>query len=269
MRWNANVHPKLMRDSSRGRAVLVTMPHSHYAEKARWALDRLSLPYTEEPHVPLLHRLATRRHGGRSVPVLVHGSRRCVDSTDVLLYADSVCGGDRLYPRDAEQRAEVEALEERFDEVLGPHTRRWAYAQLLPHTDLLRRMMSRGVPQYEAVLLPMIMPVVTSLVRKALRITPDSAQRSLQRVREVFQEVGERLTDGRPFLVGGRLSAADITFASLAAPVLLPAGYRAAHPRVDEVPAAMREVVCSLRDTGAGQFAVNLFSRERSEAPAS
>ena len=258
-----------MNDSSRAPAVLITMPHSHYAEKARWALDWLSLPYIEEAHVPLLHRLATRRHGGRSVPVLVDGPRRCVDSTDVLVYADSTCGGGRLYPRDAGQRAEVEELEERFDEMLGPHTRRWAYAQLLPHTDLLRRMMSRGVPQYEAALLPMMMPVVTSLVRKALRITPDSAQRSLQRVREVFQEVGERLKDGRPFLVGGRLSAADIAFASLAAPVILPAGNRAAHPGIDEVPAAMREVVCSLRDTRAGQFAENLFSRERSGASAS
>ena len=258
-----------MSDSSGNRAVLITMPHSHYAEKARWALDRLSLPYTEEAHVPLLHRLATRRRGGRSVPVLVHGPRRCIDSTDILLYADSVCGGDRLYPREAGQRAEVEALEERFDEVLGPHTRRWAYAQLLPHTKLLRWMMSRGVPQYEAVLLSPIMPVVTSLIRKAFRITPDSAQRSLQRVREMFQEVDERLKDGRPFLVGGRLSAADITFASLAAPVLLPVGCRAAYPSVEEVPGAMREVVYSFRDTAAGQFAGNLFARERTGPPES
>jgi glutathione S-transferase len=136
-----------MTDSNTNRAVLITMPHSHYAEKARWALDWLSLPYTEEPHVPLLHRIATTRNGGRSVPVLVHGARRLIDSTDIMAYADSVRGGDRLYPRDTAQRRLVETLEERFDEVLGPHTRRWAYAQLLPDRGLLRKMMSRGVPR--------------------------------------------------------------------------------------------------------------------------
>ena len=65
-------------------AVLITVPLSHYCEKARWGLDRLELPYREEPHAPLLHRLATRRNDGGTVPVLVHGSSRFIDSTDIL-----------------------------------------------------------------------------------------------------------------------------------------------------------------------------------------
>jgi glutathione S-transferase len=252
-----------MTDSNSNRAVLITMPHSHYAEKARWALDWLSLPYTEEPHVPLLHWIATTRNGGRSVPVLVHGARRFIDSTDIMVYADSLCGGDRLYPRDPEQRRAVETLEEQFDEGLGPHTRRWAYAQLLPDRSLLRKMMSRGVPRTEANLLPIIMPIVIPAVRAGLRITSESAQRSLQRVYGLFQEVDKGLNDGRHFLVGERFTAADLTFASLAAPVLLPAGCRAAYPEVDEVPATMREEVLRLRDTEAGRFVLRLFSQER------
>src|SRR5207237_3447735 len=149
------------------------------------------------------------------------------DSTDIMVYADSVCGGDRLYPRDPKPRRAVETLEEQFDEVLGPHTRRWAYAELLPDRGLLRKMMSRGVPRTEASLLPVIMPIVIAAIRSGLRITPDSAQRSLQRVHGIFQEVDKRLDDGRHFLVGERFTAADLTFASLAAPVLLPAGCRA------------------------------------------
>jgi glutathione S-transferase len=93
-----------MTKSSATLAVLITMPHSHFSEKARWALDWLSLPYREEPHAPLLHRLATIRNGGRSVPVLVHGAGRFTDSTDIPVHADSVCGGDLLYPRDSALR---------------------------------------------------------------------------------------------------------------------------------------------------------------------
>lgn len=104
-----------MMDSNATPAILITMSHSHYSEKARWALDWLALPYREEPHVPLVHRLVTTRNGGRSVPVLVHGSRRFVDSTDILVHADAVAGGDRLFPSDATLRREVEILEEQFD----------------------------------------------------------------------------------------------------------------------------------------------------------
>ena len=256
-----------MSDNNASLAVLITMPHSHYVEKARWALDWLSLPYREQPHVPVLHRMATTRNGGRGVPVLVHGGRQFVDSNAILEYADSVCGGGLLYSRDPTQRRAVDALEEQFDEVLGPHTRRWAYAQLLHDRGLLRKMMSRGVPWAEASLLPVLMPIVIPTIRTVLRITSESAQRSIERVWGIFREVDERLNDGRRFLVGERFSAADLTFASLASPVLLPEGCRASYPELAAVPAMMREEILRLRDTGAGQFALRLFSQERVRPP--
>jgi len=150
-----------------------------------------------------------------------------------------------------------------FDEELGPHTRRWAYAHALGERRLLRRMMSRDVPWIEACLLPLLMPRVVAIVRDRLQITPESTQRSIEIVRRIFAEVGERLGDGRQFLVDNRFTAADLTFAALAAPVLFPAGYRAAYPALDEVPASMRAEVLRLRDTDAGKFALRLFAQER------
>jgi glutathione S-transferase len=244
-------------------AILITIPLSHYCEKARWALDRVALSYREEPHAPLLHRLFTQRNEGGTVPVLVHGNRRFTDSTAILVHADAVCGGDLLYPRDAALGHEVAALEEQFDTQLGPHTRRWAYAELLSQPNLLRSVWSSGVPRLEARLLPLVTPLARRLVRAAYKITPESAQRSLERVRGVFQQVDQRLGDGRRFLAGERFTAADLTFAALAAPALCPVEYRAVHPSLDAMSAAMREEVSSLRDTVAGRFALRLFSQER------
>lgn len=249
-------------------AVLITMPHSHYCEKARWALDRLALPYREEPHVPLLHRLATKRQGGSSVPVMVREGSAFIDSSDILAHADAMRGGDVLYPSDATLRLQVEGLETHFDEVLGPHARRWAYAQLLPERTLTRQVMTRGVPAVEAALLPLILPGVAKIIRAALKITPESTARSIDRVRTLFAEIDARLADGRPFLTGERFTAADLTFASLAAPVLFPPHYGAAYPALEEVPAAMREEVLRLRDTAAGQFALRLFRQERARTQA-
>lgn len=243
--------------------VLVTIPLSHYCEKVRWGLDRVQFPYREEPHAPLLHRLATRRKGGGTVPLLVDGSRRFVDSTAILVHADGVRGDDLLYPRDAALAGEVATLEEQFDTQLGPHTRRWAYAELLGRPKLLRSVWSRGVPRCEANLVPLITPLVRRLVRAAYKITPESAQRSLERVRGVFRQVDQRLSDGRRFLVGERFTAADLTFAALAAPALFPVEYRAVQPDLDAMSTAMQEEVLRLRGTDAGRFVLRLFAQER------
>lgn len=243
--------------------VLVTMPHSHYAEKARWALDRLAIPYREEPHVPLLHWRATRPLGGRSVPVLALGDERVVDSADILRHLDLLAGGDRLYPRDPTLRQRVEALASRLDDELGPHTRRWAYFQLLPHRRLMIPLMSLGVPAWESRLLHVGLPVVTFAIRKGLRITTDGSRRSMLKVRALFAELDALLADGREFLVGDRFTAADLTFAALAAPVLLPERGIAAYPRVEQLPGPMREVVEELRGTRSGRFGLRMYARER------
>jgi glutathione S-transferase len=257
-----------MTNRSTGTAVLITIPLSHYCEKVRWALDRVALPYREEPHAPLLHRLATMRNDGGTVPMLVDGRTRLFDSTDILVHADEVLGGDKLYPRDAALHRDVVALEERFDAELGPHTRRWAYGHLLSHPRLLTSLWSRGVPRREALMFRAVAPVVRRLVRSAYRITPESAQRSLDRVRGVFRDVEEQLSDGRRFLTGERFTAADLSFAALAAPVVLPAECRAVQPALEDLPPAMREEVLHFQNTVGGQFALRLFSEERGGTPA-
>jgi glutathione S-transferase len=241
-----------------GLARFITIPLSHYCEKARWALDHVKFPYREEPHAPLFNRL-----GGGTVPALVHDGRRYIESTDILFYADQFAGGGALFPREATSRAEVEALVARFDAELGPHTRRFAYSHLLPDAGLIRSVWSQGVPRFEAMLVPVISPLARYLARRAYRITPESAQRSLDRVRNIFREVGAALHDGRKFLIGGCFTAADLTFAALAAPMVFPVECRAVHPPLDAVPVAMREEILRARDTDAGRFALEMFAQHR------
>jgi glutathione S-transferase len=109
---------------------------------------------------------------------------------------DTVGGGDLLYPLDGELRREVEELEERFDKELGPHTRRWAYGQALSQTKSLRSLWARDVPPLEASVMQVMTPLMRRLVRMAYKITPENAQRSLERVRGVFRQVDGLLSDG-------------------------------------------------------------------------
>jgi glutathione S-transferase len=97
------------------------------------------------------------------------------------------------------------------------------------------------------------------MMLRGMNITPTSADRSLEYARRVFRAVGERLADGREFLVGGTFTAADLTFAALAAPVLLPPEYGAPLPELDDLPSDVGDLVESFRSTAAGAFALRIY----------
>lgn len=243
--------------------VLITIPLSHYCEKARWALDRVGIQYREEAHAPLVHRLFTMTKGGGTVPLLIDGNRRIVTSTEILRYAAASDRDELLYPADPVLRDEVNSLEEMFDAQLGPHSRRWAYAHLLSNLALVRSLWTQRAPPIEASAVRILAPLIRSLVRSTYRITPESAERSLARAHEMFRKVQAKLAEGREYLVAERFTAADLTFAVLAAPMLLPPQCRAVQPTLEQVPPRMRDEIARLRETAAGQFVLRLFEQQR------
>ena len=235
-------------------ARLVTIPISHFCEKARWALDRAGIAYVEEPHLQLIHVLAARRAGGgRSVPVLrtLSGSV-LADSSDILRWA----GG--LYP--SPEAAELEAW---LDTDLGPEGRRWMYHHTLPHTRVMARWILAGVPRWERVAFRWGIRGVEPAIRYLLDVDAGTAATALEHVDRVFDAVAARLADGRRFLVEDRFSAADLTFAALAAPLIVPAGYGSPLPPLSALPGAMAREVERLRAHPAGGFATRMYAEER------
>jgi glutathione S-transferase len=245
--------------------LLITIPFSHYCEKARWALERAGVAFRESGHLPVLHVAPVRRAGGkRTVPLLVADGRAIGDSTDILQWADRKAPpGRRLYGDDGAERREIEALEDFFDNKLGPDTRRWAYFYVLPRRDLLLRLADRGVPRWESFLLPALLPFARAIMRRAMNITADGAQRSRDRIDVAFEKVAALLADGRPFLVGARPSAADLTFASLAAPVVAPPQYGAELPSPEDLPPEATERIRAWQQHPAGQFALRIYREHR------
>jgi glutathione S-transferase len=239
---------------------LITIAVSHYCEKVRWALDWLNIPYVEESHVPLFHRLATRQHGGTSVPVLVAEIGAFTDSTDILSYLNTIAPeGQRLYPTETKLCQEVEQLEELFDTQLGVNIRRWAYSYGLDDTQMMRRLWSKGTPWFEQVGLAIAFPVMRRIVQQAYHVTASSAASSLAEIKQVFEIVNQRLADNRLYLVGDKFSAADLTFAALAAPALRPSEHPIISSQLDEINSEMAAVIQELRATPAGAYALRLY----------
>jgi glutathione S-transferase len=243
---------------------LITFGISHYCEKVRWALDQTGFSYIEERHLPPLHWLKTRPLGGSSVPVLVTEVEVLKDSADILRHLDSIAPPHlKLYPESSVLRREVEDLEAQFNRKLGVATRQWGYFYVLQNRGLIKQLWCKGVPTWEKLLFPMTFSSTRRVVYTNYNVNYESAITAYQRTQQIFQAVSDRLADGRKYLVGERFSAADLTFASLSAPGVVPPEYGGVLPELKQLPDEMVKQIQTLRDTVAGQYALRLYQQER------
>jgi glutathione S-transferase len=245
---------------------LITIPFSHYCEKARWALDHAGVSYVEEPHLPGLHMRPMRKAGGTTVPLLVLDDRTLCDSAEIVAHADAQApAGRKLYPDAAVDRREVLRLEALCNDRLGKATRLLAYHHMLgvPRRllDAVRPSLTRG----QAFAFPLVVRLVRPVIRSRYGVDEQAADKALEIVRATFAEMSAQL-GSRRYFVGDRLTAADVTFASLAALVVAPEG----HPSIGPVTAAdgaWREILDEMRATTAGAHVLRLYRDERAESP--
>lgn len=259
---------------------LVTIKFSHYNEQARWALDFAGEPYAERGYMPLFHMAGvavTAGLGGRkdgvsskfSTPVLVRpGVPSMHDSREIMQFAHQQLKGRGQSLGLGLENPEVLRWVEHFHDELGPHTRRAGYGFGLESAAILRRLAWKNVGKVQAFLFAMASPFIRVGIVRSLGATPARAVRSADKVRAVFVAVGDRL-GSQPFLAGSEFSAADLSFAALAAPSLLVQpheGYGAVFPTVEEAPTLARELALELRASVAGKHAMRMFREFRKPA---
>ncbi|AFM12435.1 glutathione S-transferase family protein [Turneriella parva] len=243
---------------------LISISISHYVEKVKWALQLAGLPFTEESYIPGLHAAVTLWHTGgrhRATPVLIDDGEVIPDSTAILQHLAARYRQTWLYAH-----PEALVLEERFDASIGPHTRRFIYRHLFDNELSLAEIFSQDVvPAWQKRMLPLAAPMLKAGMIAEMAIYHDEAERSRLVFEAEFAYVDKLLQDGRPFLCGEKISAADITFAALAAPVILPSEYGARLPDLNSVKpgSTLPAVIEGYRNTTAGKYVQRLYRENR------
>jgi glutathione S-transferase len=123
------------------------------------------------------------------------------------------------------------------------------------------------VPRWEKSLLKVARPFAVRFLKRGLKIDDVGKERSQKKIDETFERVGDVLRDGRRYLTGDRFTVADLTFASLCAPILLPAEHPVQKFELERFPAEARTQIDQWRHTRAGQFALRLYADERVKLP--
>ncbi len=243
---------------------LITLALSPYNDFARWALDRSGIGYREERKPLILHTIASRRVGGKgTTPVLISDDEVVGESAEIAEWADahSATPGS-LYP-EGEKREEVRSLVEHFGEDLGTQTRPLFWTALIQDLPLANRLWSQGLSERGARLQPWVLRLTKPVIKRAIGVKADTVETASGRIREIFDEVASRLEQSR-HLVGDQITAADLSFAAMAAPSLMPPeGHPTDYPDPRELSEPVASAMLSLRDHPAGEYALRLYRDER------
>ncbi|MDH3845040.1 MAG: glutathione binding-like protein, partial [Myxococcales bacterium] len=167
---------------------------------------------------------------------------------------------DSLFPND-----EVESLVDHYGDQLGPYTRMLAYWHALRHPGMIEQLAADNVSPRQAWLFRTLMPLARSNLKRFVNLTEASRDKAMVRIREEFDATAARLEQS-DYLYGDYFTAADLTFAALASPVLCTTseeGYGAVLPSRDALDSEGAELVEEMRAHPAGRFALRMYAEER------
>ena len=246
-------------------ARLITIPISHYCEKARWALDRAGIAYREERHVQIVHRVASRRAGGGgTVPVLVAPEGVFTQSADILAYADRHTSPARgCTPRTPRGGPRSSASSATSTPTSAPRAGAGSTSISSPSATSGARTTARACPRGSG--------APSRCCSARCRATSATCSPSGPRPgrRRAPRSSGRSTRSPRAWTTGAATCAATPSPPPTSPsprwprPSLVPPEYGIPLPQPDELPPDMAAAVRAFRAHPAGAFALRLFREER------
>ncbi|MEO1202022.1 MAG: glutathione S-transferase N-terminal domain-containing protein [Pseudomonadota bacterium] len=230
---------------------------SHFVEKVRWNLDLTGLEYAENVAGGTLGAYFT----GRTVPRLRFrtGAVRSEigNSAEILRYLWGRYGaelGDRA--KHLEPTADRLDLESQCDRY-GSNLQVWCYNHVLPDRGLTLHAWGSDsplTPAWQRLVLKLLYPLLSVLIRRSFRITPNNVVKVTERIEQMLEKVDTALADGRKSILGGdEPNYTDYAFAAMSGvwmQVEQYGGGRADHVRIERehMPEGMRADVDRWRE---------------------
>lgn len=195
---------------------------SHFSEKIRWALDASDIPYREIRWTPFLHiapaLLKTRR--ATTVPIIEVNGVVVQDSTRILHWLERHRPPFELMPGERVQRDRAMEVEAMFDRI-GSHIIRYAYGTAFQQPDTVLRLWTVDANPWQERLMKTSFPLVAQMAKRAFNLSPEAVSRSEELIEDAVEWLEKQVAESG-YLVGDRLTVADVTAAALLAPIACP-----------------------------------------------
>ncbi len=237
------------------------IPLSHFSEKVRWALDYKGIAHQRRVlGLDYLIR-AWRATGHGTLPILFLDGRAIGDSTRIIEALEHRYPQPALYPRDVDVRRRALALEDYFDEQLGPALRAATVTPLFRHDpDLALRVLTTGMPDKAYQRLRPLVRIFPSFYRFRHRIRDANLEADRATVVAALDRI-ERERQGRAYLVGDTFTVADLTAAAMLSPLVQPPEIQ--YPLRVGLPPYLQEFRATVLRHPAAQWALGIYQQHR------
>ena len=244
---------------------LLLFPHSHFCEKARWALDYKNIEYEPVAVVPGLHRRTIRNIApGSSLPVLVTDTGAIQGSNEIIDYLDELVAVRPLTLAAPAVRDECRELERRFDAQLGVPVRQILYASLLDHPAFIRRCFTHTMPRWKRAAYPLVAAPLRRAIDAAYVHSPAAVDAARAAFGQTMSELAERL-DPAGYLVANTFTRADLALAALLSLLALPPEHP--FPWGEVPPSAARDFIEAYRDHPVSRWVRRIYREHRKPPP--
>ena len=198
---------------------------SHFCEKARWALDFHGIEYRLRHIAPGVHVSFAKKHGAprTSVPILLADGQTIQGSAAIVDWADAHSAiSETLTP--ADYADESRSIEKRLDDVTAVHIRRYYYSEALcDYPERVKPVFTDSLGVREKIILAASWNIVRKRMIRFMDLGSEQFGESREIVLSELDWLDGLLGDGRQYILGGRVTRADVAAASLLSPLAAPA----------------------------------------------
>jgi glutathione S-transferase len=201
---------------------LLEFPHSHYCEKARWALDYKGIPFEAVAIMPGLHMITVRKYApDTAVPVLLDNSVVVQGSSEIINHLEQKHPSYPLNPTDTNELRACLEIEHAMDEKLGENIRQVLYYRLLAYPDFIRHCFTHPMSRLRQLVFRIFYPVLRYKIYQTYVISAVKVEQARREFDAAMSEL-ESLLKNRQYLVGEQFTRADLSVASMLSLLVLP-----------------------------------------------
>lgn len=243
---------------------LFLFPHSHFCEKAKWALDYKNISYQPTPIIPGIHILTLRKFKkGTSVPVLLDGKTAIRGSGEIISYLDQKFPDKMLRPEDPILYEKSLAFEAEMDRSLGKSIRAILYDHLLKYPDFIRYCFMYPLPSYKHLIFRMGYPLLKSIVNKSYVRSDEYLEKSRFHFQKAIEKINT-IVEKQDYLLTSQFSRADLTVASHLAFIAMPEEHP--FPWIEIPDEAVKNFYAEYQDQPAVLWAKEIYKKHRGES---
>ena len=237
-------------------------------EIARWVLDMNDILYKDEPHAPRLATIVVNKLTGEpglnNNPVLIKTDALIYSTDSIVKYFDQrSLPSKKLVPEDVQKKNEVLELYNLLTGDYEYEVSRYVYSLLLPNRSFASSLFTKRIPWNEKLAYRMSYSSLSGALQKEMNLAETLPEERLAYIKTIFKKIDDLLSDGRKYLTGNKLTLADIAFASVSAPLIVPDEFGGVVAEMDGAPDELRKAISELRTTAAGQFVLRVYHEDR------